>query len=173
MRPEKVQEVDRLKDSFSRAQSAILADYRGLTVAEINDVRSKLRNASVELRVTKNTLAKIALSGTEAEALSDSLAGPTAIAFSYDDPVAGAKALSELADKYEDLEIKAGVLGGKLLGVADIKALAKLPGKEVLLGQLLSVMNGPMRGFVTVLSGNQRSLVQVLAAIRDKKAGSE
>lgn len=170
MRIEKEQEIDRLKDSFSRAKSAILADYRGLTVAEMNDVRSKLRGASVELRVTKNTLAKIALAGTDAEALSDSLAGPTAVAFSYDDPVAGAKALYELVETYDDLEIKAGVLGNKLLAMEEIKALSKLPSKEILLSQLLSVMNGPMSGFVNVLAGNQRKLVQVLASIRDKKA---
>ena len=170
MRTEKEQEVDRLKDSFSRAKSAILADYRGLTVSEMNDVRSKLRGVSVELRVTKNTLAKIALSGTDAEVLSASLAGPTAVAFSYDDPVAGARALTELAKTYEDLEIKAGVLGSKLLALPDIEALAKLPSKEILLAQLLSVMNGPMSGLVNVLAGNQRKLVQVLAALRDKKA---
>ncbi len=172
MRREKEQEIDRLKDSFSRAKSAILADYRGLTVAEMNDVRSKLRSASVELRVTKNTLAKIALTGTDAEALSDFLTGPTAVAFSYDDPVAGAKTLTELAESYDDLEIKAGVLGSKLLAMADIEALSKLPSKEILLAQLLSVMNGPMSGFVNVLVGNQRKLVQVLASIRDKKTAS-
>lgn len=169
MRIEKTQEIERLKDSFSKAKSAIVADYRGLTVAEMNEVRSKLREASVELRVTKNTLARIAIKGTDSEGLSDALKGPSAIAFSFDDPVAGAKALKSLADAHEELELKAGLLGNKLLGIADIEALSKLPSKEVLLGQFLSVLNGPMRGFVTVLSGNQRSLVQVLAAIAKSK----
>ncbi|MDH3975984.1 MAG: 50S ribosomal protein L10 [Deltaproteobacteria bacterium] len=165
MRVEKNQEIEKLKDSFSRAKSAIVTDYRGLTVSEMNEVRSKLRQASVELRVTKNTLARIAIKGTDSEVLSDSLKGPTAIAFSFDDPVAGAKVLKGLAEEHDDLELKAGLLGDKLLGIADIEALSKLPSKEILLGQLLSVLNGPMRGFVTVLSGNQRSLVQVLSAI--------
>ena len=169
MRIEKTQEIERLKESFSKAKSAILADYRGLTVSEMNEVRGKLREASVELRVTKNTLARIAIKGTDSEVLADSLKGPMAIAFSFDDPVAGAKALKSLSDAHEDLELKAGLLGGKLLDVADIVALSKLPTKEILLGQLLSVLNGPMRGFVTVLSGNQRSLVQVLAAIGKEK----
>lgn len=169
MRIEKTQEIERLKESFSNAKSAILADYRGLTVSEMNDVRAKLREASVELRVTKNTLARIAIKGTDSEVLSDSLKGPLAIAFSFEDPVAGAKVLKKLADSHDDLELKAGLLGDKLLGLADIEALSKLPSKEVLLGQLLSVLNGPMRGFVTVLSGNQRSLVQVLAAIGETK----
>ena len=169
MRIEKTQEIERLKESFSKAKSAIVTDYRGLTVAEMNDVRNKLREASVELRVTKNTLARIAIKGTGSEVLSESLKGPSAIAFSFDDPVAGARALKKLAEAHEELELKAGLLGDKLLGIADIEALSKLPTKEILLGQLLSVLNGPMRGFVTVLSGNQRSLVQVLAAIAKSK----
>ena len=172
LRPEKQVEIDRLKDSFSRAESALLADYRGLTVAEMNEVRGKLREASVELRVTKNTLAKIAIKGTDMEPLTDALAGPTAIAFSYDDPVAGAKALTELAKNLDKLEIKAGMLGDQSLAISDIEALSKLPSKDVLLAQLLSVLNGPMTGFVTVLAGNQRKLVQVLAAIQEKKDNS-
>ena len=169
MRPEKQQEVERLKDSFSRASSAIVADYRGLTVSEMNDVRSKLRAADVELRVTKNTMARIAIKGTDSEALTESLAGPTAIAFSYEDPVAGARILKKLADEYESLGLKGGILGDKFLTESDINALSKLPTKEILLAQLMSVMNGPMSGFVNVLSGNTRQLVQVLAAIRDQK----
>lgn len=169
MRPEKEQEIERLKDSFSRAKSAILADYRGLTVVEMNEVRGKLRAESVELRVTKNTLARLAIKGTDSELLYDALVGPTAIAFSYEDPVSAARVLTGLAEDHDALELKGGILGGKLLTDADITALSKLPTKEVLLSQLLSVMNGPMSGFVNVLAGNQRKLVQVLAAIRDQK----
>ena len=169
MREQKQQEIDSLKDSFDKAQSVILADYCGLTVGQMQDVRTKLRAASVELRVAKNTLAKRAIKDTDSEPLSEVFTGPTAIAFSYEDPVAGAKVLSELVASYESLELKGGVLGNKLLNIADITALSKLPSKEILLSQLLSVMNGPMTGFVRVLSGNQRSLVQVLSAIKDTK----
>ncbi|MDT8317674.1 MAG: 50S ribosomal protein L10 [bacterium] len=169
MREQKQQEIDSLKDSFVKSESVILADYCGLTVSEMQDVRTKLRDASVELRVAKNTLAKRAIKDTDSESLSDVFTGPTAIAFSYADPVAGAKVLSELVERYEALELKGGVLGNKLLSIADILALSKLPTKEILLSQLLSVMNGPMTGFVRVLSGNQRSLVQVLSAIKDTK----
>lgn len=169
MREQKQQEIDSLKDSFVKSESVILANYCGLTVGEMQDVRTKLRSASVEFRVAKNTLAKRAIKDTDSESLSDVFTGPTAIAFSYADPVAGAKVLSELVEDYEAFEIKGGVLGSKLLSIGDITALSKLPTKEVLLSQLLSVMNGPMTGFVRVLSGNQRSLVQVLSAIKDTK----
>ena len=169
MREQKQQEIDSLKDSFEKAESVILADYCGLTVGQMQEVRTKLRSASVEFRVAKNTLSKRAIKDTDSESLSDVFTGPTAIAFSYADPVAGAKALSELVESYEALELKGGVLGSKLLSIGDITALSKLPSKEVLLSQLLSVMNGPMTGFVRVLSGNQRSLVQVLSAIKDTK----
>ena len=169
MRDQKQQEIDSLKDSFSKSKSVILADYCGLTVNQMQDVRTKLRAASVEFRVAKNTLTKRAIKDTDSEPLSDVLAGPTGIAFSYEDPVAGARVLSELVDDHDAFEIKGGILGDKLLSIADITALSKLPTKEVLLSQLLSVMNGPMTGFVTVLNGNQRSLVQVLSAIKDTK----
>lgn len=169
MRDQKQQEIDSLKDRFAKSQSVILADYCGLTVNQMQDVRTKLRAASVEFKVAKNTLAKRAIKDTDSESLSDVFAGPTAIAFSYEDPVAGARVLSELVDDHDAFEIKGGILGDKLLSVADITALSKLPTKEVLLSQLLSVMNGPMTGFVTVLNGNQRSLVQVLSAIKDTK----
>ncbi len=169
MRDQKQQEIDGLKDRFVKSQSVILADYCGLTVNQMQDVRTKLRAASVEFRVAKNTLAKRAIKDTDSEPLSDVLSGPTAFAFSYDDPVAGARLLSELVEDHEAFEIKGGILGDKLLSIADILALAKLPTKEVLLSQLLSVMNGPMTGFVTVLNGNQRNLVQVLSAIKDSK----
>jgi large subunit ribosomal protein L10 len=169
LREQKQQEIDSLKDSFVKSESVVLADYCGLTVGEMQDVRAKLRAASVEFRVAKNTLAIRAIKDTDSEPLADVFTGPTAIAFSYADPVAGAKALSELVESYEALELKGGVLGNKLLSIADITALSKLPTKEVLLSQLLSVMNGPMTGFVRVLSGNQRSLVQVLSAIKDTK----
>lgn len=169
MREQKQQEIDSLKDSFEKAESVILADYCGLTVGQMQEVRTKLRSASVEFRVAKNTLSKRAIKDTDSESLSEVFTGPTAIAFSYADPVAGAKALSELVEKYEALELKGGLLGSKLLSIGDITALSKLPSKEVLLSQLLSVMNGPMTGFVRVLSGNQRSLVQVLSAIKDTK----
>ena len=169
MREQKQQGIDSLKDSFVKAESVILANYCGLTVGEMQDVRTKLRSASVEFRVAKNTLAKRAIKDTESESLSDVFTGPTAIAFSYADPVAGARVLSELVEDYEAFELKGGVLGNKLLSIGEITALSKLPTKEVLLSQLLSVMNGPMTGFVRVLSGNQRSLVQVLSAIKDTK----
>ena len=173
MRPEKQQAVEELKDAFSRAKSAILADYRGLTVAEMNEVRRRLREAAVEFKVVKNTLTTIAVRGTDAEGLKDYLKGPTAVAFSYEDPVAGAKVLSELMEDHSALELKGGVLGDKLLGLSDIEALSKLPSKEVLLAQLFSVMKGVPTGLVNVLSGNMRNLVQVLAAIKEKKEAQQ
>lgn len=161
--------VEGLRGNFSKAKSVLLTDYRGLTVAEMNEVRRTLRESSVELKVVKNTLAKIAIKGTGAEVISDQFVGPTAVAFTYEDAVAAAKALTKLAETHDELEIKAGLLGEKLLNLEDIKALSKLPSREVLLAKLLSVMNAVPTGLVNVLIGKQRELVQVLAAIREKK----
>lgn len=169
MRTDKQQAIKGLNDSFLKAKSAILADYRGLTVSEMNNVRNRLRDVSVEFKVVKNTLTRIAIKETDADSLADYFKGPTAVAFSDDDPVAGAKVMMELVEEYSAFEIRAGILGSKLLNEADIKALAKLPPKDVLLAQLLSVMNGVTTGLVTVLSGNARNLVQVLASIKEKK----
>jgi large subunit ribosomal protein L10 len=166
----KEQVVAELAQKLASAKASFLADYRGLNVEKVNNLRGELRGVTVEYLVAKNTLLKLAAKGTAAECLNDHLVGPTAIAIVMGDPVAPAKVLTTFAKANPKFEIKAGVLDGKLLTIADIKALSELPSREVLLAKLLGSMNAPVTNFVGVLAAVPRSLVQVLAAIQDKKA---
>lgn len=170
-RTEKEQVVEELHDKFTRAKAAVLADFRGLDTTAICALRVKLKKSKAELRVVKNTLVRRASEGTSISVMSDYFTGPSAVAYSYDDPVAPAKVLTEFADANPRLTIRAGMVEGHLIDPAGVKALAKLPSREQLIGQLLSVFNGPARSMVTVLSGVQRGIVTVLDAIRKQKEG--
>ncbi|MBN2332690.1 MAG: 50S ribosomal protein L10 [Deltaproteobacteria bacterium] len=161
--------VEYLSTQFAKAQAAFLTDYRGLDVEKISDLRNRLGAQGSEYRVIKNTLAKIAAQGTIIENCKEQLQGPNAMALVFDDPAAAAKTLVEFAEKESKLEIKGGVLGGTVLSVADISHLASLPGREVLLAQVLGTMNAVPGGLVNVLSGVVRSLVQVLSAVQEAK----
>jgi len=154
---------------LKEAKAAFLADYRGLDVDQANDLRNKLRDAGVEYRVVKNTLLRLASKDTESECLNEYLSGPTSIALVNEDPVAPAKALVEFAKKNEAFELKAGMLDGKLLAVADIRALAELPSREELLAKMLGSMSAPASNFVGVLAAVPRTFVQALSAIKDQK----
>jgi large subunit ribosomal protein L10 len=168
-RTEKEALVKVLNERFSKAETAVLTDFRGLDTAAMNDLRRQLREASVEYRVVKNTLMARAAEGTDMALLKDYLIGPSAVALSYDDPVAPAKVLVKFGEKHADLEVKVAILNGKVIDAKGVKELAKLPSQEALLAQLLSVMHGPARAFVTVLSAVPRDFVSVLNAIKDKK----
>ena len=168
-RPEKEAAVLELKDKFNRAQAVILTDYRGLTVAEITELRRKLREANLEYRVAKNTLTRLAASEILGEQLDPYLVGPTAMAFAYEDPVAPAKLLTEFTKTYKTLKLKGGVLDGKVIDADGVKELAELPPYEVLIAQLLGVLVGPIRGLATVLGGPHRNLVYALNSIREEK----
>ncbi|PLX78893.1 MAG: 50S ribosomal protein L10 [Desulfuromonas sp.] len=169
-RNSKEQMVAEFAEKLASAKAAFIADYRGLTVDQVNDLRGKLREAGVDYRVVKNTLLKLAIKGTDAECLEEFLQGPTAIAIALDDPVAPAKALSEYVKGNDKFQLKGGMLEGKTLALDDIKALADLPSREVLLAKMLGSMSAPATNFVGVLAAVPRSLVQVLAAIKDQKA---
>ncbi len=169
-RTSKEQLVAELSAKLARVKAAFVADYRGLTVEEANELRSKLREAGVEYQVVKNTLLRLAIRDTDNACLEQFLQGPTAIAMAEDDPVAPAKVLSEFAKANEKFELKGGVLEGKVLDLDGIKALSDLPSREVLLGKMLGSINAPVSNFVGVLAAVPRSLVQVLSAIQDKKA---
>jgi len=169
-RTEKEQIVQELSARLAETQAAFLADYRGINVEQATRLRRELTQAGVEYRVVKNNLLKLAAKGTPAEGLQQFCAGPTAIALSGADPVAPAKILSKFAKDVVAFELKAGVLSGKLMSVADITALAELPSREELLAKALSCMQAPVSNFVGTLAAIPRSLVQVLAAIQDKKA---
>nr|WP_320115396.1 50S ribosomal protein L10 [uncultured Desulfuromonas sp.] len=166
----KVQLVEEFAAKLATAKAAFVADYRGLNVDQVNELRGKLRDAGVEYRVVKNTLLRLAAKGTDFECLSEYLQGPNAIAIAQEDPVAPAKVLSEYAKDSKFFELKTAVLEGKILNEAEIKALAELPSREVLLGKMLGSINAPVSNFVGVLAAVPRSLVQVLGAIRDQKA---
>ncbi|MGD0845247.1 MAG: 50S ribosomal protein L10 [Geobacteraceae bacterium] len=166
----KQQVVAELHEKLQRAKAVFLADFRGMNVGKATDLRNELRKASVEYRVVKNTLLDLASRETDKESLSPHYIGPTAIAFSYDDPVAAAKVLSRFAKEQQaTFKLKAGILSGKVISVADIQALADLPSREVLIAKLLGTMQAPMANFVGVLAAVPASFVRVLGAIKAQK----
>ena len=158
-----------LHERLAKSVIIVLTDYKGLDVTSINDLRRKLREANIEYQVVKNTLLVRAAEDTEAAALKDHFKGPSAIAISYDDPVAPAKVLTQFAKDNNKLEIKVGVLNGKVLDAQAIKALATLPSREVLLAHFLSTLNAVPTSFVRVLAEVPRSMLNVLTAIKDQK----
>ena len=168
-RSQKEYVVQEMADKLSKCPAAFLADYRGINVEQATQLRRELTQAGVEYRVIKNNLLKLAAKGTDAEGLQEFCAGPTAIAIASDDPVAPAKILSKFAKDIDAFELKAAVLSGKMLSVADIGALADLPSREELLAKALSSMNAPVSNFVGTMAAIPRSLVQVLNAIGQQK----
>lgn len=166
----KAQVIAELAAKLANAKATYVADYRGLNVEQVNDLRGKLRNAGAEYQVVKNTLLHLAAKDTPQACLDPFLAGPTALAIAAGDPVAPAKVLSDFAKANAKFELKGGALEGRVLSVAEIVALADLPSREVLLAKMLGSMSAPATNFVGVLAAVPRSLVQVLAAIQDQKA---
>jgi len=166
---EKKAVVAEVSAKLTGAQAAMLAEYRGLTVEQMTKLRRKAHDSQVFLRVVKNTLARRAVEGTSFDCLKDHMIGPLAFAASAD-PVAVAKILSEFAKDNDKLKIKAGAMSGKLMSLAQIQALAVLPGREQLLAQLLGTMQAPVQKFVQTLNEIPTKFVRALAAVRDAKA---
>lgn len=146
----KEQLVNEIAEKFRASQSTILVDYRGLSVAEITELRAQLREANVDFKVYKNTMTRRATAAAELTDLDENLVGPTAIAFSNEDVVAPAKVLNNFAKTHDALEIKGGVIEGKVASLDQIKELADLPNYEGLLSMLLSVLQAPVRNFAYV-----------------------
>jgi len=169
-RKEKEAVVGEVAQRLARAKAVILTDFSGLKVEQMTDLRQKLKDSGLEYMVVKNTLLRLASQGTGAEPLSQKMTGPNGLGFSYDDPVELAKVLVNFAKDNPKLDIKEGVLDGKLIGAEAVSALAKLPSREVLLAQLLGVMNGVARNFVSVLAAVPRGLVTALKQIEEQKA---
>ncbi|MCO5144131.1 MAG: 50S ribosomal protein L10 [Oligoflexia bacterium] len=161
--------VEQLKQNFASSSAVVFADYKGVTSEQMNELRASMRAKDVVIKVAKNNLVRIAMKGSPTEQVAERLVGPTVTCFALKDAVEMAKALSDFAKKVEAFSIKEGVLGDQAMSEAQIKQLATLPSREQLLGQLLSVMNGPIRNFVCVLNAVQRDFVQVLQAVADKK----
>lgn len=168
-RSQKAAVTQELHECLEKAQIAILADYKGVDVEGLNALRRQLRDADSKMQVVKNTLLNRASEGTDAAELKDFFKGPNSITTTETDPVSPAKVLIKFAEENEKFELKAAVLNGKILTTEQIKALSKLPSKEVLLSQFLSVLNAVPTGLVTVLSGVQRDFVNVINAIKEKK----
>jgi large subunit ribosomal protein L10 len=168
-RDEKVAVVEELGDKLANAKIAIVTEYKGLDVASFQELRKELKANSAEVRVAKNTLLRRAVEGTPFEVVQEHLQGTTALTVSYDDPVSPAKIITKFVKDHPELQIKCGALEGKALTEDDLKALAKLPSKEILLGQLLSVMNAVPTSFVRVLNAVPQGMVNVLQAVKDKK----
>lgn len=168
-RDEKATIISELNDSFNRAKFAVVADYCGLKVSDLQKLRIELRGCDSEIRIAKNTLLKRAAAETGNVVLGDAFTGTTAVIMAYGDPVAPAKVLAKFADDHEKFKIRCAALDGGKLEMAGVVALSKLPSKEVLLSQFLSVLNGVPTGLVQVLSGVPRTFGYVLNAIREKK----
>jgi large subunit ribosomal protein L10 len=146
----------------------VLAEYRGLGVHDMTQLRANARNQGVYLRVFKNTLARRAFAGTPFEKLTEHMIGPLAYGIS-EDPVAAAKVLNEFAKKNEKLVIKAGAMPNKMMSVADVASLASLPGRDELLAKLLGTMQAPIAKFVRTLNEVPGKFVRTLAAVRDQQ----
>lgn len=157
---EKKQEiVNEIKEKLSKSASVVLVDYRGLTVEQDTELRRKFREAGVDYKVYKNTMMNFAIQDTEFEPLKDYLEGPSAVAFSYDDPTNGPRIIDEVASKYNALEFKAGIVEGRFYDTVGIAKVAKIPPKDQLLSKLLGSFNSPIASFA-----------RVIKAIADKKA---
>ena len=139
--------VDEVAEKFQSAVSVVVVDYRGLTVEQVTNLRKDLREAGVEMRVIKNTYLKRAADKVGYEGLDETFTGPTAVAFSSEDVVAPARIMAKYAEDIEALEIKGGMIEGKIASLEEINALAKLPNREGMLSMLLSVLQAPVRNF--------------------------
>jgi large subunit ribosomal protein L10 len=166
---EKESIVMEIKEKFETSKVAVLTDYRGLNVAEATKLRRRLREAGCEFKIAKNTLTNLAANRVGLEGLEPYLEGQVAIAFGAD-PVMPAKILSEFIREIKKMEIKAGVLDGKVIDAKGVKALADLPPREVLLAMVLGGMQAPLYGFASVLQGTLRSFVYTLEAVRKMRA---
>lgn len=160
--------VSEIAAKLGNAQAVIVAEYRGLDVGRITDLRAKARNSGVYLRVLKNTLARRAVTGTPFEKLADQMVGPLIYGIAQD-PVAGAKTLSEFAKDNERFVIKGGSMPNSLMSTQDIKALATMPSRNELIATLLGTMQAPVAKFVRTMNEVPTGFVRALAAVRDQK----
>jgi large subunit ribosomal protein L10 len=169
----KIEEVAQLSDRFQRSQLTIVADYRGLTVADMQNLRGQLRPLGSEMRVTKNTLATIAARESGRGALEGALSGPTALIFVYDDIAGTAKAVSDFARVSRILQVRAGLLGDRLVDAEQVNSLATLPKKEQIQAELLGALAGPVSGVVSIFNGVAQSLVSILDQKAQQMGGAE
>lgn len=169
-KPQKIEAVQKLKEKLGRAQCIIITEYQGMTVAEMTDLRSKLRKEQVEFKVVKNRLAKIALREAGLDSMDEYLKGMKAIAMGMADPVAPAKVLVPFAKDNEKLRIVAGLMDNRRLSVEQIVELSKLPSRDVLLGRMLGSLTSPVQRLAFALHQTVAKLAYALDAVARKKA---
>jgi large subunit ribosomal protein L10 len=180
-RQEKQERIAELRGKFMRAKAAVVTDYRGLKVEEITDLRRKLRAAGIEYRVVKNTLTRLAVQDTPARPLAEHMIGPCGVALGYDDEVTPAKVILDFARTSGKLEVKMGLLQGRIVDLDNLRKVVALPPKAelqaqflgllgVLPSRLLGVMSGVPRDFVSLLAATPRDFLGVLKAIERKAA---
>ena len=167
--PEKALVIDELADQLSRAKLAILTDYRGLSVTDLQGLRATLRPLNAEFKIAKNTLTRIAAEKAGIDGLTPMLDGPLALVLAYDDVVGPSKAITDFVRSSRILTVKGGVLENQVVTAKSIEDLATLPSRDELLGKLVGLLNSPAQRLVTVLGGPSRSLVQVLNAYAEKQ----
>jgi large subunit ribosomal protein L10 len=161
--------VKSLHEKFAKSKVVIVTDCKGLDVAAMNDLRKRLREFDVEFKVVKNSLLIRAAEETDAQLIKECFKGPSAVALSYDDPIAPAKVLIKFSKDHKKLNIKTGVMNGKMIDLDAIRAMSALPPREVLLGQFLSVINSVPAGFVQVLSAIPMQFLNLLQAVKKQK----
>lgn len=161
--------VAEVNDTASNALSAVMADYRGVSVENMTSLRKTAREQNVQVRVIRNTLAKRAFEGTDFECMNEVLLGPNILAFSLEDPGAGARVFKDFAKDNEEFEIRALSVGGKLLAAEQIDALAKLPTRDQALAMLMSVMLAPVTKLVRTFNEVPTKVTRAVAAVRDQK----
>lgn len=172
-RAEKAAVIDEITADINESSAVFAVDYRGITVTQVADLRSKLRESDTTFRVVKNTLTERAADQAGAESLKTLLEGPTALAFVKGDAAAAAKTISDAAKEIELLPFKGGLMDGNALSVDDIKAISKLPSREVLYGQLVGIVASPITGLARSLNGLLGGLAIALAGVQEKKESGE
>lgn len=161
--------VSEIKEAIQNSKSLSIVEYRGLTVEQVSELRAKYRAEGVSYKVYKNTMVNIALKELGYEGYEEYLTGPNGFVFSNDDMVAGPRITVDFAKENEKLKVKAGFIDGKVVDAEGVKALAKLPTREVLIAQVLGGLNAPISGFANVLQGTIRNLVYALNAVKEKQ----
>lgn len=171
-RPEKQEEVEALKSKFGAAKGIVLADYTGITVAEVSELRRKCREADVEYKVVKNTLARIAARETDLEGLAEYFNGPIAVAFSSVDSIAPARVLADFMKSFQKLAFRAGYFDGRVFSSEQVQEIASLPPRGGLIARVIGVVQAPMTQIVWSVEGVLRNLVSVIDQASRRASGS-
>ena len=171
-KPEKQSAIDLLQGKFVRSNLAVVAEFSGMSVPELQEVKNRLRAASGEFRVVKNTLAARAAAGTHVAALRPYFKGQMAVAFGYGDPVGTAQALKQIAGKQKKLKVKVGMMEGQVIDLPGLSRIADLPSRPVLYGQLVSRMKSPLFNLAGGLQAIVSKWVRTLAAVHEKRSAS-